>query len=295
MSEPGEVLDAVPGPGGVPSLEIETVDVPGIPGARQVRHSARDGHTLGPIMMPTRRVGDELHGVCPVLPGMRVPGTSCLQLAPLVVWADVIGGRLSVGELAPRVPVTLDLDVQLTSPPRPASQITATGKVIKTGRSVVVIGVEFADETGGLVGVAAAAFMAAGDPSLVMPPLVWEDPDAAPPRPPLLTSLAEHVGCELREPGVAAVHRTVDGLNSSNTVNGGLIALAVEQAALSLNPRAPLASITLRYLRPVRVGPAVATATAHGGMTTVEVRDAGADGRLAVRAVTRTFSPAELA
>ncbi|WP_052710682.1 hotdog domain-containing protein [Pseudofrankia sp. DC12] len=289
MSESGEVLDGIPGPGAIPSLEIETVDVPGIPNARQVRHSARDGHTLGPIMMATRRAGDELRGSCPVSPGMCVPGTTTVQLAPLVVWADVIGGRLAVGELAPRVPVTLDLDVQLTVPPRPSSQINATGRVIKTGRSVVVIGAEFTDEAGELVGVAAAAFMAAGDPSLVMPPIVWEDPDEAPPRPPLLTSLAEHAGCQVREPGVAAVHRTVHGLNSSNTVNGGLIALAVEQAALSLNPSVPLASITLRYLRPVRIGPAVATATAHGGMTTVEVRDAGADGRLAVRAVTRSF------
>ncbi len=281
------MLDGVPAQGGVPSLEIETADVPGIPNARQVRHSARDQHVLGPIMMATRRVGDELVGSCPIGPGMRVPGTSTVLLAPLVVWADIIGGRLSISELAPRVPVTLDLEVQLATPSRPVARITATGRVVKAGRSVVVIGVRFTDETGGLVGVASAAFMAAGDPSLVMPPVAWEDPDTALPPAPLDRSLVEQAGCEVRGPGVAAVYRTVHGLNSSNTINGGLIAVAAEQAALSLNPAVPLASITLRYLRPVRVGPAVATATAHGALTEVEVRDAGVDDKLAVQVVTR--------
>ena len=48
----------------------------------------------------------------------------------------------------------------------------------------------------------------------------------------------------------------------------------------------------MRYLRPVRVGPAVATAQVHDGLGRVEVRDGGSDDRLAVYAITRTASVA---
>jgi acyl-coenzyme A thioesterase PaaI-like protein len=81
--------------------------------------------------------------------------------------------------------------------------------------------------------------------------------------------------------------RTTDGLNAAGTVNGGLIALAVEEAALSLTPGATLVSMALRYLRPVRTGPAVATAEVRAGLGRVEVLDAGGDGRPAVAATTR--------
>ena len=47
-----------------------------------------------------------------------------------------------------------------------------------------------------------------------------------------------------------------DGLNASNTVNGGLIALVIEEALLSLAPGQTLCSLALRYMQPVRVGPA---------------------------------------
>jgi hypothetical protein len=45
--------------------------------------------------------------------------------------------------------------------------------------------------------------------------------------------------------------------------------------------------MALHYLRPVRSGPAVATAEVRSGLGRVEVRDAGGDDRPAVTAVTR--------
>jgi hypothetical protein len=47
--------------------------------------------------------------------------------------------------------------------------------------------------------------------------------------------------------------------------------------------------LALRYLSPVRVGPAIATAAGAGGLYHVAVRDADADDRLAVLATARTF------
>ena len=100
---------------------------------------------------------------------------------------------------------------------------------------------------------------------------------------------------------MAVLPRSDDGLNSANTVNGGLIALAIEEAVLSATPQTTLSSMALRYLRPVRLGPAIATAKVRNGLGQVEVRDAGSDDRLAVYAVTRTWrtesvdSPASIA
>jgi acyl-coenzyme A thioesterase PaaI-like protein len=109
-------------------------------------------------------------------------------------------------------------------------------------------------------------------------------------RRPLAEPFAARAGCRRRAPGVAELPRTADGLNAAGTVNGGLIALAVEEAALSLAPGATLTSLALRYLRPVRVGPAVATAEVRAGLGRVEVRDAGSDDRPVATATTRLQS-----
>ncbi len=108
---------------------------------------------------------------------------------------------------------------------------------------------------------------------------------------PLAAPLAERAGCERLAPGVASLPCEGDRLNAAGTLNGGLIALVVEEAALSAagRPEATLAVLSLRYLRPVRVGPAVARATVRAGVGEVVVTDRGRDDALAVLATTRTF------
>jgi len=51
-----------------------------------------------------------------------------------------------------------------------------------------------------------------------------------------------------------------------------------------------LTSLALRYLRPSRVGPIVATARTHGDLARIEVRDTGKDDRLVVIATARSAS-----
>ncbi len=76
-------------------------------------------------------------------------------------------------------------------------------------------------------------------------------------------------------------------LNQSKTLNGGFLGLVAEEAALSADPEGrALESLHLRYLRPVRTGPAVARAEVRDGVGEVEVRD-GATDALAVIATTR--------
>jgi len=246
-------------------------------------------HILRELGFTLARDGDQLHGRADVRPEMWAPGTASLRTSILAAWTDHATGLLAVDVLEPRVPVTLELDVHLYQPAPGDGTIHATARALKAGRAVVVLTVDFTDGDGEPVAMGTGSFMAAPDPDLTMPPeatrLAFE------PSPLLQMPLAERAGCERRSPGVAVLPRTDDGLNSSRTLNGGLVALAVEEAALSLTPGTTLSSMAMRYLRPVRIGPAIATAEVHAGLGRVEVHDAGTPDRLAISATTRTFAP----
>ena len=226
-------------------------------------------------------------GSAEVFPEMHAPGTSHLRTSILAAWADILAGYLAVETVGPRVPVTLELDVHLYQPAPaggtvhgggPGDQVRPLGV---RGRCRLLHGLEEH------FGFAAASFMASPDTSLTIPSLAGRSPLPAGPRWPY--RLPSEPAASAAGPGVAVLAHSDEVLNASNTINGGLIALAVEEAVLSLSPGASLASIDLRYLQPARVGPAVATAEVRHGLGHVEVRDEGNENRLCVAATTRTF------
>lgn len=246
-------------------------------------------HILQELGFDLVRAGAELHGSAGVVPEMCVPGTTSIRTSILAAWTDMTAGTLAVDLMDGRVPVTIELDVHLYEPRR-ASSIHAVGRLLKAGRSVAVLTVDFTTEDGAPLAVGTGSFMAAPDATLTLPST--DDLLAAKLHnrgSRLSIPFAERARCERVEPGVAVLPRSDDGLNSSNTVNGGLIGLTVEEAVLSLSPGTTLSSLAMRYLQPARVGPVVATAQVRGGLGRVEVRDAGNDDRLAVVATTRTF------
>lgn len=248
-------------------------------------------HIVQELGFGVRRAGDRLEGSASVVPEMFVPGTLHVRASILATWTDILAGLLAVDVMAPRVPVTLELDVHLYQPPPGDGEITGVGRVVKAGRTVFVGHVDFHDSEGRPIGYGAASFMVAPDPALRMPEKTSVD-QMVPAGMRLSVPLAERAGCRRLEPGVAELSRSDDGLNSSRTVNGGLIALSIEEALLSAVPGVPgptLSSLAMRYLQPVRIGPAVARAEVHGGLGRVEVRDHGNDERLAVTAVARLF------
>jgi acyl-coenzyme A thioesterase PaaI-like protein len=252
------------------------------------QHTRR--HVLTELGFSVRAAGDDLHGFATMIPEMAVPGTGLLRTSVLAIWADTLAGLLAAAAMSPRVPVTLELDVQLYRPVDSTGTVHAVGRRVKRGRSVFVAAVDFTTGEGEPIATAGGSFMLAPDPNVRLPDELSIN---ALPRDALLSMpLAERAGCERREPGVAVLPRSEDGLNSSRTVNGGLIALAAEEAALSLTPGAALCSLGLRYLQPVRVGPVVASATVRHGLGRVELRDAGNDDRLSVLATTRIFEGA---
>lgn len=245
-------------------------------------------HVLRELGFAVSRVGDELHGTAPIVPEMLVPGTDCLRTSILATWTDTVAGLLVVDVVQPRVPVTLELDVHLYEPARHWATVRVVGRLAKVGRSVVVPTIELTDEHGTVLGFGSASFMVSPDPALRMPATFSvERPLDGGGR--LRQPLAERVGIEHPRPGVAVLPHSVEGLNASNTMNGGLLALAVEEAARSLTPDATIQSMALRYVQPVRIGPAVATAEVRHGLGRVEVVDAGNDDRVAVLATTRVF------
>ena len=249
---------------------------------------ARERHVLLDLGWATTRSGDELHGSAPIVDEMHVPGTEHLRTSILATWADTLAGLLVVDAISPRVPVTLELDIHLFRPAPGSGVVHGVGRIVKSGRSVIVAGVDFTDDDGGPIGFGAASFMAAPDTSVVFTsPTSVDHPIAERSR--LEVPFAERAGCERQSPGVAVLARSDQVFNASDTVNGGLIALTAEEGALSLSPGASLASLGLRYLQPVRIGPAVAEAEVSDGLGRIEVRDAGNDNRLCVLATSRTF------
>ena len=243
---------------------------------------------LGWDVGPSEEADGRMLGSAIVVPEMHAPGTPHLRTSILAAWADVVAGYLAVETVGPRVPVTLELDVHLYRPAPGEGQVRGEGRVMKSGRTVFVAGVDFIDQDGEQFGFAAASFVAAPDERLRISSLGARSPLASDTR--LRMPFAERAGCVRRAPGVAALTYSDEVLNASNTINGGLIALVAEESVLSLSPPgASLASLDLRYLQAARVGPAVATAEVRHGLGRVEVRDEGNENRLCVAATARTF------
>ena len=101
--------------------------------------------------------------------------------------------------------------------------------------------------------------------------------------------LAERADCKRQAPGVAVLHKSEDGLNGAKTVHGGLIALAAEEAVLSLVPGTSpvVARAALPAAGPGRAGRG--DGCVRDGLGRVSLRDSGSGDRLAVTGTTRTF------
>jgi acyl-coenzyme A thioesterase PaaI-like protein len=238
------------------------------------------------------RVGAELHAEADVLPEMCVPGTDCLRLSVLAIWTDVLCGLLVGLEVQPRVPTTVTLSVDAHGAPAGLSRVHAVARLVKAGRGLLFAAVDWSTTDGRTtdarsVAVGSAVFALVPDTSLQLPDIersiaAWGANSAR-----LSEPLAERVQCVRDAPGVAVLPRTGTDLNAAQTMHGGLVALAAEEAALSLAPGHALTALALNYLRPARVGPAVASAQRTAELVRFEVHDEGSDHRLVVTGTAR--------
>ncbi|MFN8027929.1 MAG: PaaI family thioesterase [Acidimicrobiia bacterium] len=228
--------------------------------------------------------GLPLRGVAEVFPEICVPGTTTLRSGVIAAWADLVTGTVAAEAMDPRIALTLDLELQVLAPAVVGHRITVEAAPVKVGRSVTVCRADFRDEsTGAAVAVAYASFMASPDPEHV-----WGEGfsrmqlDGR-----LAVPLAERMQLAWPAPGVVELPHLPEGLNASGAIQGGLVAVAVEEAAHAVAaPGQTVGMLNLRYLRPFTVGPARATATRDGHLVLVELEDAGA-GKLGAVATVR--------
>lgn len=234
--------------------------------------------------------GDGLAGRAQVVPQLHVPGTDVLRASVLAAWADILTGLLAMSVLTAAVPVTLDLSLDVVAPLHGCPVIEARSWVVKAGRSVVALAVEFTVAgSREPVAISSGTFMASPNPDFVLPPLTETVRPMAVPGGPLREPFADRAGCQRRGVASAVLPRRDDGLNATNTVNGALLALVAEEAVLTAaDPGAVLSSLRMRYVRPARTGPVVATAERFGSLYRVGVRDEGQANRLAVEVTART-------
>jgi acyl-coenzyme A thioesterase PaaI-like protein len=233
-------------------------------------------------------VGDELHGWADVRPTMWAPGTDMLRTSVAMTWADALLGLHAMKALAPRLTVTLELDAHLFDDVAGVGRVRARSRLVKAGQQVIFTTLDFLADDDHLIGFGSGSFMAIPDPKWLAPPLDEVLTRFGAPRGSLTEPLVDRIGCERVAPGTVVLPCTPVVHNASRAINGGMLAVAVEEAALSADPSARwVESMHLRYLRSVRVGPAVARADVHYGMGRVEVHDASTD-KVAAIATTRS-------
>jgi uncharacterized protein (TIGR00369 family) len=216
----------------------------------------------------------------------------------LATLVDAIGGGLAAYAAAPGWIATADLDLQLTGVPTDGPTVDATGRVLRAGRSTVVIGVELRVGERALgLGTMTFAVLPRRDSNPVMPVDRVRGPQS------FLDGAAESgfAGSALDALGI----RTLDAArgqielvpsayveNSLGAVQGGVVATIAERAgelALSAAAGSPLTPVGLQisYLALAREGPIrsrveVLGVTPAWGSARVELFDDGADRRTTV-------------
>jgi len=228
--------------------------------------------------------GLPLRGHADVFPELCLPGTDTLRSGVVGTWADLVTGTVAAEAMDPRIALTLDLEVQVLGHAPSGSRVLVEASPVKIGRSVTVCTARFHDEATGVpLAVAYASFMASPDLAHQ-----WTGGFSRMSLDGRLTiPLAERLQLRSPGPGIVELPHLPDGLNASGAIQGGLVAVAVEEAAHSLAAADErVGMLNLRYLRPFSVGPARANATRHGPLVVVELEDAGA-GKLGAVATVR--------
>jgi uncharacterized protein (TIGR00369 family) len=242
-------------------------------------------HIIGELGLETEVAGDGIRGTASVTPELWVPGTTVLRTSVLLTWADVVAGMLSALTITPRIAVTLDLDVHVIRQPVGTGEVTAEASMLKAGRTVVVAETRFTDGDGALFATSHGTFVASPDPAHVLPDGFALGRDRSRRR--LGEPLADRVGLRRLAPGRIEMPRHDEGLNPIGAIQGGLVALAAEEAAVSVLPGTVLTHLEVRYLRPFLAGPALAVAEVDEGVARVRLTDEGAGAKLGAVATGR--------
>jgi acyl-coenzyme A thioesterase PaaI-like protein len=216
----------------------------------------------------------------------------------LATLVDAIGGGLAAYAAAPGWIATADLDLQLTGVSTAVDAVDAVGRVLRAGRSTVVIAVDLV-AGGAPLGMGTMTFAVL--PRRASNPVMPDDRVTGP-----QSFISGTIDSGFSGPALDALGvRTIDAAigrveleptryveNSLGAVQGGVVATVVERAAeLALSHAAgrPLAPVALQltYLALAREGPVQSAVEVLGveprwGSARVELFDVGADRRTTV-------------
>ncbi len=212
----------------------------------------------------------------------------------LAILVDVVGGGLAAVAARPDWIATADLTLHLI--PRPAvGEIEAHGRVLRQGRTTVVVEVALRDGSGATLGVATMSFAVLPrraenlsiDQADRVSRMTMATDDSG-----LVDAFHDRVRLTVVDPVDGAIELPLSDYvaNSMGAIQGGMVAATASagaEAALAHACGAPVETVDLQitYLALAKVGPirtntTVVDATAEFGTAHVEIVDTGADGRL---------------
>ena len=215
-----------------------------------------------------------------------------VRAGALLTMADTVGGMCGGLATLPGWVVTTNL--MLTTVPGPhAGPLALDATVLRAGRKAVVTQVEVRDAGDGNRLIADGVLTGAvlepeGGPPDFPRPMVLVAPEGLDPALPLLDFFG------IRPHGATDVALEINDRvkNPWGILHGGATAVLVDAAAAHAigDDAAITTDVVMHFLRPVRVGPAIARTTvlgarADGHLVRVEVVDAGAGDRVMVVAV----------
>jgi uncharacterized protein (TIGR00369 family) len=228
-----------------------------------------------------------VEGDAPALEHLRGPAGN-VRAGALLTMADTVGGMCGGLAVLPRWVVSTNLMLR-TVPGRHEGPLQLRAEVLRAGRNAVVTGVEIRDADRVVVadGVLTSAVLEpAGGPPEFARPLVLVAPEADGGSLPVLEFFGIRGRADGAELDIADRVRNPWGI-----LHGGAIAVLVDAAASQVVAKdAVVVDVVLHFLRPGRVGPAVARAQVvgrrpDGQVVRVEVADAGAGDRVMAVAV----------
>ncbi len=250
----------------VTGVSLREVDHPAAPG---------DTHVVGEV-----RVLDHLRGP-----------SGGVRAGALLTIADTVGGMCAGLAALPGWVVSTNLMLQ-TTPTAHRGPLALDARVLRIGRNAVVTQVQIRDAGDDDRPIAdgvltSSVLEPSGGPPHFPRPMVLQRPDRADPAVPVL----EFFGIRPHHESAVALDITPRVRNPWGILHGGATAVLVDEAAAhAIGGDATTADVVLHFLRPGRVGPAVATAAvlgtrADGTLVRVEVVDAGAGNRVMALAV----------
>ena len=250
---------------------------------REVDHPAApaDTHVVGEVV-------DLAH--------LRGPSGS-VRAGALLTMADTVGGMCAGLAALPGWVVSTNLMLR-TAPDPHRGPLSLEARVLRAGRKAIVTQVQIRDAGDGDRAVADGVLTSAvlepdGGPPHFPRPMALGPPERLDP----VLSLLEFFGVRAHDHDAVALDITDRVRNPWGILHGGATAVLVDAAAAhAVDGDATTADVVVHFLRPGRVGPAVATATvpgtrADGELVRVEVVDAGAGNRVMALAIATVRRP----